>query len=77
MESFLQKYGQYVTGVLKGFDRLVFRGTLRQVVFVRGMMSYLFAANVLLKDFSGHVLSVSARILRMPQWRQPAATLAR
>jgi len=62
MESFLQKYGHYVTGVLNGFDRLVFRGTLRRIVFVEGMMSYLFAANILLKDFSKHVLSVSTHL---------------
>ena len=62
MESFLQKFGQHVTGVLCGFDRLVFRGTLRRIVFVQGMMSYLFAANILLKDFSRHVLSVSAHL---------------
>ena len=62
MESFLQKFGQQVTGVLCGFDRLVFRGTVRRIVFVQGMMSYLFAANILLKDFSRHVLSVSARV---------------
>ena len=62
MESFLEKFGDHVIGVLNGFDRLVFRGTLRRIVFVRGMMSYLFAANILLKDFSRHVSSVSSHL---------------
>ena len=31
MEAFLQKYAEDVTETLSGFDRLVFRGTLRRL----------------------------------------------
>ena len=62
MGTFLQKHASFVMGVLSGFDRLVFRGHLRRIAFVEGMMSYLQAAHVLFKDFSNHVQSVSERL---------------
>jgi hypothetical protein len=62
VKVFLQKYGEDVTGVLCGFDRLVFRGTLRRLVYQEGMMGFLYAAQVLLKDFGRYVLSVSSRL---------------
>jgi hypothetical protein len=60
MDTFLHKHAANVIGVLNGFDRLVFRGTLRRLVFLEGMKSYLWAANVLLKDFGKHVFSVTS-----------------
>ncbi len=60
MDTFLHKHAANVIGVLNGFDRLVFRGYLRRLVFLKGMKSYLWAANVLLKDFGQHVLSVTS-----------------
>lgn len=62
MKSFIQKYEKDVMGSLSGFDRLVFRGTLRRLSFREGMASYLSFAGVLLKDFAQHVLEVTARI---------------
>jgi hypothetical protein len=49
-------------GALSGFDRLVFRGTLRRLAHRGGMMSYLWSAKVLLKDFREHVLDMSGRV---------------
>jgi len=54
VEQFLSKHAGAVIGVLSGFDRLVFRGTLRMLAHRAGMMAYLWAARVLLKDFAGH-----------------------
>lgn len=51
MNEFLQRHLPFVTGSLKGFDRLIFRGTLRQLAHVDGMLSYLAALGILLKDF--------------------------
>jgi len=62
MNTFLHKVAPYVTGAVSGFDRLVFRGTLRRLFFVEGIMSYLAAKKVLLKDFGRHVEKVSGRI---------------
>lgn len=55
MKTFLHKYSAYVTGVLKGFDRLVLRGTLRKIVYPVGMMAFLHDQGVLLKDFGKYV----------------------
>ena len=54
MEEFLSKYSASVIGTLSGFDRLVFRGTLRLLAHCAGMMRYLWVAGVLLKDFAAH-----------------------
>lgn len=31
MQQFIEKYAQHVQGVVSGFDRLVFRGSLRRL----------------------------------------------
>jgi len=62
MESFLQKYGQDVTGVLSGWDRLMIRGTLRALAVTGGMMNYLQYVGVLLKDFGSFVEKTSAAL---------------
>jgi hypothetical protein len=51
MLSFVQRHCGSVTGVLSGFDRLLFRGTHRILATAKGMMNYLWEKQVLLKDF--------------------------
>ncbi len=51
MQSFLKHHAAEVKGTLSGLDRVLFRGTLRQIANVRGLFSYLSVASVLLKDF--------------------------
>jgi len=48
---FLDRYREHVIGILHGFDRLRFRGTLRQLYCPRVMAAYLSACHILLKDF--------------------------
>ena len=62
MHEFIAKHQDHITGVLSGFDRLVFRGTLRTLSWVEGMNQYLRANHVLLKDFGSHVETVSRRL---------------
>ena len=59
MKDFLRKHAGSIAGVLSGFDRLVFRGSIRQLVTAAGMMAYLNVARVRLKDFGAHVQAVS------------------
>jgi hypothetical protein len=61
--TFIQKHASDVIGVLSGFDRLVFRGTARQLAYVEGMRSFLSARSVLLKDFGGFAETTSARVV--------------
>jgi hypothetical protein len=48
--------------VLSGFDRLVFRGTLRRLSYVEGLKDYLWERKVLLKDFGTHAQTVTERV---------------
>ena len=73
MQQFLDKYAQQISGVLSGFDRLVFRGLLRRLnygwwdknlrLFVStGMEQYLLQNKILFKDYFQHVKGLSQRL---------------
>lgn len=62
MKPFLQKHADLVSGVLTGFDRFVFRGTLRQLCHPKGMKQYLNVKQVLLKEFGKHAEEMTQRI---------------
>src|SRR5262249_16846330 len=51
MTSFLQRFGSQILGVLSGFDRIRFRGTLLRLAHVAGLSNWLGAKGILLKDF--------------------------
>ena len=62
MQSFLAKFTALVRGILCGFDRLFFCGSMRNLAHIRGLQQYLWTHNILLKDFGAHSLKVSARL---------------
>jgi hypothetical protein len=62
MNEFTAKYGDQIQGILSGFDRLVFRGSLRKICYPFGMKGYLWANQILLKDFGAHVQQTSERV---------------
>lgn len=51
MNEFIKVHGNCIQGVLHGFDRVVFRGTLRSVSYADGLGKYLNRFGILLKDF--------------------------
>lgn len=51
MQQFLARHASKITGVLQGFDRLLFRGYLRVLNFADGVESFLNGQDVLKKDF--------------------------
>jgi hypothetical protein len=55
MKQFIQKYNSDVTGTTTTFDRLIFRGSLRNLSYAEGMMGFLWVAKVLQKDFGSFV----------------------
>ena len=59
VKRFIALYADRIIGTLNGFDRLVFRGTLRRLSFVEGLMSLLWKRQVLLKDFAGYAEAVT------------------
>jgi hypothetical protein len=62
IQEFIGKHRDHITGVLSGFDRLVFRGTLRSLSHTDGMLTYLAMKKVLLKDFGRHLQQVSEQL---------------
>jgi hypothetical protein len=62
MLRFVQRHAEKVTGVLHGFDRLRFRGTLRNLMFIEGMSEFLWKSKVLLKDFKTYFGGVTQQV---------------
>ena len=62
MERFIARYRSVIIGVLTGFDRLVFRGTLLPLVRDGGMFFFLERAGIRLLDFKTYVTSTSERV---------------
>lgn len=55
MKNFIGRFGQSIQGVLSGFDRLLFRGTLLGLAYVGGMIRFLNLNRVLRKQFGAYV----------------------
>jgi hypothetical protein len=75
MEQFIEKYRDQINGVLTGFDRLIFRGSLRRLNHARwdaglkalvatGMEEYLWQNGIRFKDYHDHVKRISERLKR-------------
>lgn len=62
MNRFLARFGSEITGVLSGFDRLVFRGHLIALIRPGGIHAFLRRAGVRLLDFKDYVSSTSERV---------------
>jgi hypothetical protein len=60
--TFLNRFGNSVTGVLSGFDRLRLRGTLRHLFQPTVMEAYLNACRVLIKDFRSFSQKLTERV---------------
>jgi hypothetical protein len=62
VQRFIQQHADQVTGVLSGFDRLRFRGTLRFLAYGQGMFKYLCHIGVLLKNFKAYAQSITEQV---------------
>lgn len=62
MQKFIAKYESQIAGVLNGFDRLILRGSLLKICYVRGLQGYLWAQQILLKNFRVHVQQISEQV---------------
>ena len=75
MHQFLARHASQVSGVLSGFDRLIFRGYLRPITYATGMAFYLHCAGVLLKKFRSFAQTVTEKVFRrLPCWRNRSRT---
>jgi hypothetical protein len=59
MKQFIAKFGSQMQGTLSGFDRVVFRGSLRRLTHSQGMKMYLIQNGLLCKEYQDHVKKVS------------------
>lgn len=62
MQSFIQRFQEKISGVLSGWDRIRFRGTLRWLASRRGLESFLATNKILLKDFKSWAMSLTDQI---------------
>lgn len=62
VETFVARHRAVVTGVLSGFDRLVFRGSLLSLIRSGGMYFFLEHVGVRLLDFRKYVLATTERV---------------
>ena len=49
VDKLLNRFGNLVKGTITGFDRLIFKGHLKPIIFAGGMQSLLYNKNVLIK----------------------------
>ena len=63
MKTFLQRFALVVSGVLSGFDRVVFKGRLRQLYSPEGMNCYATANHVRYLDFKKHAKEVTRQVM--------------
>jgi hypothetical protein len=63
MKSFVQTLAGLVFGVLSGFDRLMFRGHLRELAYPGGMLRYCNFNGVKLVDFGKHAERLTGQLM--------------
>ena len=62
MERFLTRHQDRITGTITGFDRVLFRGTIRCLSHCQGMWVFLSSQRVLLKNFKNFALRLSTEV---------------
>jgi hypothetical protein len=77
MQSFLQRFGALILGVLHGFDRLRFRGSKRQLCNPGGADKYLGYIRVPLKDYDSYAKDTTLTLCRAIETEAKQAGLYR
>jgi hypothetical protein len=67
MKSFLRAVAGLVFGVLSGYDRLMFRGHLRQLSYVGGLRCYCHCNGVKYTEFNKHAQQQTERLIAASQ----------
>ena len=63
MDTFLHKFESLIKGCITGFDRIVFKGCLRPLLFAAGAQQFFQARGVLNKDYKDWVMTQSAALV--------------
>jgi len=64
MDSLLNRLGSKVNSILTGFDRIVFKGSIRPITHADGMESFLVARRIQNKDFKSYAVAQSQAIVQ-------------
>lgn len=64
MERFIKQHEGRIAGIITGYDRMIFHGTLRSLSYVKGMDFWLSGQKVLLKDFGKYADGITEEIVR-------------
>ena len=59
MNTFIQRFTGKIKGVIKGFDRAVFKGCLRPIAYADGAMAFLRYRGVLNKNYKQWAMAQS------------------
>lgn len=73
MDTLLHKFNDKVKGVIEGFDRIVFKGTLKPLAYAAGVQSLLHRHDIFNKDYKDWVQEKSKVIISDAQslaWNQ-------
>jgi hypothetical protein len=62
VERFLKRHQDRIEGIISGFDRVLFRGTLRSISHVKGMNLFLLSHRILYKDFAAFSMNLTNQI---------------
>ena len=63
MPSLYQRLGSIVKGVLSGFDRIVFKGCIRPLMYEAGVSSFLQGQGVLNKEYKAWALAQTKTLI--------------
>lgn len=64
MKQFIDKHQKHIIGFLSGWDRIRFRGTIRMLAYVDGLLGWLNHMKVLNKNFKVFALHLTDRLKR-------------
>lgn len=73
MNEFIERHRDSVIGVLSGFDRVLFRGTLRSISYGDGLDRFLGAVGIRYRAFGAFAESLSERLKKHAQGMAQAA----
>jgi hypothetical protein len=65
MDKFIQHYQPQIKGSLSGWDRIVFRGSIRALAYALGMAKYLQRIGCFFKDFGEHAQAMTEQLIAM------------
>jgi hypothetical protein len=63
MNEFTKQHQDCIHGTLTGFDRVLFRGTLRSISYLDGVHRFLCAKGILMKDFMAFAEDCTERLM--------------